>query len=187
MLSNTLWLSLININRRKFQSLIFFILALFIANSLFLINISNYFLNISNISEIKRFVYTVIFSALIINLLILIAVSIFSINQRKTEFGILRIYGAKKIDILLLSVWEILIISFAGALSGVLILIILIFVKIIYLPLFFEGVKTLKFIKLIGMGGQTIFGVILIELIITTIALLFYLKRDITDLLRGGV
>jgi len=179
MLSNTLWLSITNIRRRGFQSLIFFILSLFISNSLFLIAISNSFLNITNISEIKQFIYTITLSALIVNILILIAISVLSLNQRKTEFNIFRIYGAKKIDILLLSLWEILILSFFGSLSGVVILILLIILKIVYLPLFFMNLTTIKFIKLIGIGGQTIFGVVLIELTITTLLLLFFLKGDI--------
>ena len=101
MLSNTLWLSITNIKRRRFQSLIFFILSLFISNSLFLIAISNSFLNLTNISEIKQFINTITLSALIVNILILVAISVLSINQRKAEFSTFRIYGAKKIDILL--------------------------------------------------------------------------------------
>ncbi len=186
MIGNLIWLSLINIKRRIFGSILFFIMASFISNSLFLINISRNLLRFPDFTEMRQFFYNIIYSVLIVSIFIIAAISVFYISLRRSEYGIMRIYGARKTDILLLSVFEVFFISFTGAVAGILCILFLIYLKIIYLPYLFEGMKKLEFLQVMGIGGQTIFAVIIIETAITLILLVILLKNDINNLVRGS-
>ncbi|MBA7635120.1 hypothetical protein ES703_42721 [subsurface metagenome] len=186
MFRNIVWLSIINIKRKRLNSILYFVMAFFISLTLFLVNISNSFLRFPDFKAIQTFFYIIIFSVLFICIILLAAVSILFIRMRAQELGILRMHGAQKSDILFLSSIEILFISSAGAFAGILCVTLLIISKILYLPYFLEGIKRIELIKLIGLGGQTISGVIIIELVITIIIVSFLLKNDIPDLLGGS-
>jgi ABC-type antimicrobial peptide transport system permease subunit len=186
MIGNLLWLAFIGIKRRKFFSTILFIMAFLVACSLFLINISQRLLRFPDIEEMRQFFYVIIYSVLVFSILIIAAISTVSTLLRRTEYSILRIYGARRADLLFLSVLESFILCFFGALGGVLLIIILISLKLLYLPYFFEGVRRVGLQKLFGIGGQTIFAVVLIEACISIILLLLLLRKDIPDLERGA-
>jgi ABC-type antimicrobial peptide transport system permease subunit len=186
MFGNLLWLTLVSIKRKKLFSIILFIIALFVACSLFLINISRQLLRFPDIEEMRQFFYIIIYSVLVFSVLIIAAISTVSTLLRKTEYTILRINGARKSDLMFLSVLESSILCFFGALGGVFLIIILIYLKLLNLPYFFEGVKRVGLQKLIGMGGQTIFAVVLIEACISVILVSSLLRKDIPDLERGA-
>lgn len=187
MFGNIVWLSLTNIKRNKFRTILFFLIAFFISHALFLINISKTFLKFPEFTDVKQFFYIIIFSVLLISVFILASVSILFIKLRREELGILRIFGARKADILFLSSLEIFFVSCTGALTGILSIILMILSRVLYLPYFLEGMKSLKLIKLIGIAGQTTFSVIIIELFITLILISTLLKNDITDMSRGSI
>ena len=186
MIGNILWLSLTNIERKKLGFILIFMMTSYTSSALFLINISRTLLWLPEINEIRRLFSTVVFSLLILSILLLAVVSFAFISIRKREFGILRIWGVRKVDILFLSSLEVLLVSFAGALTGLFCIILLILFDVLYLPSFFTGIKGARLIKLIGIGGQTVFGVVLLELTISSLRLLALLKNDIQDLVRGS-
>jgi ABC-type antimicrobial peptide transport system permease subunit len=185
MIGNLLWLALVDINRKKLFSTILFIMALFVACSLFLINISRHLLRLPDVEEIRQFFYIIIYTVLVFSILIIGAISAVSTLLRRTEYTILRIFGARRADLLFLSVLESFIICFFGALGGVFLIIILISLKLLYLPYFFEGIRRIGVQKLLGLGGQTIFAVVLIAVCISFILVSSLLRKDIPDLERG--
>jgi hypothetical protein len=184
---NIVCLALINIKRKRLIFINYFVIAFFISQELFLINISTNLLRFPDFKAIQVFFYIIAFSVLFISIILLATTSTLFIRFRGQELGILRIHGVRKSDILFLSSLEIFFISLGGALAGTFCIILLILSKVLYLPYFFEGLKKLKLIKLIGLGGQTISGVVIIELIITTIIVSLLLKKDIPNLLRGSL
>ena len=184
---NIAFISLTNIYRNKFRSILFFIITLFISHSLFLVNISRSFLGLPEFTDVKEFFFIVIYSVLFISIFLLAAVSILFTKLRREELGILRIFGARKADILFLSSLEILFISISGAVTGILTILLMIYLRILYLPYFLEGMKNLKLVKLVGVAGQTVFGVVLTVLVITLILMSTLLKNDIYDLTRGSM
>ena len=186
MIGNLLWLALINLKRRKLFSIILFIMAFLVACSLFLINISQRLLRFPDIEEMRQFFYIIIYSVLVFSILIIAAISTVSTLLRRTEYSIFRIFGARRADLLSLSVIESFILCFFGALGGVFFIILLISLKLLYLPYFFESAKRFGLEKLFGIGGQTIFAVVIIEICISVILLSFLLRKDIPDLERGA-
>ena len=184
---NIAYISLTNINRNKFRSILFFIITLFISHSLFLVNISRSFLLLPEFTDVKQFFFIVIYSVLFVSVFLLAAVSILFTKLRREELGILRIFGARKSDILFLSSLEIFFISCSGAVTGILSIILMIHFRVLYLPYFLEGMKSLKLVKLIGIAGQTTFGVVIIVLVIMLILMSTLLKNDIYDLTRGSI
>ncbi|UCB45988.1 MAG: hypothetical protein JSV25_00760 [Spirochaetota bacterium] len=186
MIGNLLWLALVSIKRRKFFSTILFIMAFLVACSLFLINISQRLLRFPDIEEMRQFFYIIIYSVLVLSILIIAAISTVLALLRRTEYTILRIFGARRADLLSISVLESFILCFFGALGGVIFIFILISLKLIYLPYFFEGAKRFGLEKLIGIGGQTIFAVVILAVCISVVLLSFLLRKDIPDLERGA-
>jgi predicted lysophospholipase L1 biosynthesis ABC-type transport system permease subunit len=148
-------------------------------------NVSWNLLELPEFTDVKQFFYIISASALLLGLFLLFIVSVFFTNQRREEMGIMRIYGARKSDIMLQSSLEILFLSASGALSAIIAIILLILSRILYLPYFIEGLRSLKLIKLIGISGQTLFAVIIIEIVITASIVTNLLKKDITELSRG--
>ncbi len=186
MSGNVLWLALTNIKRKKFGSITFFVIAFFIAQSIFLLNLSKSFIRLSDLSGITEFFRLLILSTLLLGTLLLCGLSLLLINSRKQEIGILRIFGAQKIDIIVLISTEVFLLSIFGALAGHLFIILLIIFDVIYLPTFIQEIGTVELIKLIGIGGQTIFFVALIEITVSIILLSIYLRHDVKDLTRGS-
>jgi len=186
MFGNIAWLAFTNIRNKKIRSLLLFLLTFFITLSLFLVNISNSMLKLPDYRDIRQFFDVIIFSMFFLSIFLLATVSVLFILMRRNEIGILRIFGAKKVDVLLLLIFEMLYISLIGSLVAIIFLFILIFTRILYLPYFLEGLNDLRILKLIAIGGQTLFGVILMEMIITLILLSTFLKHDIPELLRGN-
>jgi ABC-type antimicrobial peptide transport system permease subunit len=186
MLGNLIWLSLINIKRRKLFSVLLFIMALLVACSLFLGNISSKLLTLPDITEFRQFFYVIIYSVLVTSILILSAVSIVSTGLRRTEYSILRIFGAQRVDIFLLAFLESFFLCFFGSLFGVLIIIILITSKAIYIPYFFVETPAVSLYQLIGIGGQAAFAAVMVEIIISAVLLFILLKKDIIDIERGS-
>jgi hypothetical protein len=127
-----------------------------------------------------------ILSTLLLSTLFLCGLSLLLINSRRQEIGILRIFGARKIDIIVLIATEVLLLSIFGALAGHLFIILLIIFDVIYIPTFIQGMGKVELIKLIGIGGQTIFLVALIEIAVSIILLSIYLRHDVKDLARGS-
>jgi len=185
MFKNNLWLALTNIKRRKIASILFFTVAFFISHSIFLLNLSRRFLMFPEISGSKQFFFAIIITFLVLCILVLGVVAVLIIKVRKQELGIFRMLGARRTDVLVVSSLEILILSLCGAILGVVSIILLIITKVLYLPFFLEGMSGTRVIRFLATGGQTIFMVVLIEMVIYTILLYFFLKRDITELLRG--
>ncbi|HUT65994.1 MAG TPA: FtsX-like permease family protein [Spirochaetota bacterium] len=186
MLGNLIWLSLINIKRRKLFSLLLFTMAFLVACSLFLGNISHKLLKLPDITEFRDFFYVIIYSVLVMSVLILAAVSAVSANLRRAEYSILRIFGAQRTDIFLLAVFESFFLCFFGALCGVLLIILLIVSKALYIPYFFEGMRQFSLHRLIGIGGQAIFAAVIIEVIVSAVLLFILLRKDILELERGA-
>jgi len=186
MLRNFIWLAITHIKRKKLSSILFFIMAFFISQSIFLISLSRTFLTMSDYKDIRQFFYTVIVAALIISILLLGALSFIFMSSRRHELGIMRIFGARKSDILLSTTLEIFFLSSGGAVLGILCTISLIFFRVLYLPNFFKETIHLKLIKLIGIGGQAVFSVILLETIFSLLMLSFLLHNDIKELVRGS-
>jgi len=185
MFRNIAWLAFINIKNKKIRSLLLFLLTFFIALSLFLVNISKTMLKLPDYRDIGQFFYVIIFSMLFLSIFLLATVSILFILMRRNEIGILRMFGARKADVLLLLTFEMLYICFTGSLVAILFLLILIFTRTIYLPYFLEGMNDLRTLKLTAIGGQTLFGVTFMEMLITVVLLSTFLKNDISELLRG--
>ncbi len=184
---NILWLAFTNIKRRKLTFLNYFILAFFVSQSLFLINISTHLLKFPDFKAIQTFFYIIASSVLLISVILLATVSILFVRLRGQELGILRLHGTRRADILFLSSLEIMATSSTGALTGIMCIILLILSKVLYLPYFLEGLRKLRLMKLIGLGGQTIFGVVIIELMVILIVISLLLKKDIPNLLRGSL
>ena len=184
---NVVWLAFINIKRRKLTFFNYFILAFFISQALFLMSISTELLRLPDFEAVQMFFYIIASSVILISVILLATISVLFIKMRGQELGILRLHGTRKSDILFLSSLEITIASCSGAVSGTMCIFFLILSKILYLPYFLEGLRSLELVKLIGLGGQTICGVILIELTVTLIFLSLLLKKDIPNLLRGSL
>jgi ABC-type lipoprotein release transport system permease subunit len=187
MLGNNLWVAATNIRRKKFGSILFFVIAFFISQSLFLISLTRSFITLSDFSDIRTFFSTVVLSVLVLSLLLLVALTLLYVNSRKRELGILRIFGARKSEILTVSCIEIILLSITGAAAGIACMVLLIKFNILYLPHFFQGMERIDTLKLIGTAGQTIFLVALIESMVSIILLSILLHRDITRLTRGSV
>lgn len=185
MFKNNLWLALTNIKRRKIASILFFAVAFFISHSVFLLNLSSKFLMFPEISGSRQFFFAIIITFLALCILVLGAVAVLLIKVRKQELGIFRMLGARRADVLVVSSLEMLILSLSGAILGVVSIILFIIFKVLYLPFFLEGMSGARTIRFIATGGQTIFMVVLIEMAVYTILLSIFLKRDITDMLRG--
>lgn len=185
MLGNLIWLSLINIKRRKLFSVLLFTMAFLVGCSLFLSNISVKLLQLPDIKELRQFFIVIIYSVFVTSVLILSAVCIVSTNLRRMEYSILRISGAKKEDIFLLAVLESFFLCFSGSLFGVLFLILLIVSKALYIPYFFKGLERFSLYRLIGIGGQAVFAAVVVEVIISAVVLIILLRKDIIDLERG--
>ncbi len=186
MFQNILWFAITNIKRRKFASLLFFAMAFFIAHSVFLMNLSSKFLRFPDFKDTRQFFFAITITSLVLCILVLVALAVLFMNLRKQELGILRMFGARRSDVLLVTAMEIFLLSMSGAALGVLSIIIMILFKAIYLPFFLYGMEGSRMIKLIATGGQTIFLVVLIEMAVYVLLLSMVLKRDITDMLRGS-
>jgi ABC-type lipoprotein release transport system permease subunit len=187
MLGNNLWLAVTNIRRKKFGSILFFVIAFFISQSLFLISLTRSFITLSDFSDIRTFFSTIVLSVLVLSILLLIALTLLYMNSRKRELGILRIFGARKSEILTVACLEIVLLSITGATAGIACMVLLIKINVLYLPYFFQGMEHIDTLKLVGMAGQTIFLVVLIEVAVSIILLAILLHRDITRLTRGSV
>jgi predicted lysophospholipase L1 biosynthesis ABC-type transport system permease subunit len=181
MLGNNLWLALTNIKRKKFGSILFFAIAFFISQSIFFISISRSFIVLSDLSEIREFFNTIIVSVLVLSILLLVALTLLYMNSRRREFGILRIFGARKSEIMLVMCLEVLVLSITGAACGLACMLLLIKANVLYLPYFFHD-----FTQLIGIAGRTVFTVVLIEVIVSIIMLAALLHNDISKLARGS-
>lgn len=186
MLGNNLWLAVTNIRRKKFGSILFFVIAFFISQSLFLISLTRSFITLSDFSDIRTFFSTIVLSVLVLSILLLIALTLLYMNSRRRELGILRIFGARKSEILTVACLEIVLLSITGAASGIACMVFLIKINVLYLPHFFQGMERIDTLKLIGVAGQTIFLVALIEVAVSIILLAILLHRDITRLTRGS-
>ena len=99
----------------------------------------------------------------------------------------MRIFGARKSEILSAACLEIVLLSITGAAAGVACMVFLIKTNILYLPHFFQGMGRIDTLKLVGIAGQTIFLVALIEVIVSMFLLAILLQKDITRLTRGSV
>jgi ABC-type antimicrobial peptide transport system permease subunit len=183
---HVLWLALTNIKRKKFGSITFFVTAFLIAQSIFLLNLSKSFLRLSDLTGITEFFSLLILSTLLLGVLFLCGFSLLLLNFRRQEIGILRTFGARKIDIIVLISTEVFLLSIFGALAGHLFIILLIVFDFIYLPTFIQGMGNVELIKLIGIGGQTIFLVALIEVAVSMVLLSIYLRHDVKNLTRGS-
>jgi ABC-type antimicrobial peptide transport system permease subunit len=137
------------------------------------------------ISGSRQFFFAIIITFLALCILVLGAVAVLLIKVRKQELGIFRMLGARRADVLVVSSLEMLILSLSGAILGVVSIILFIIFKVLYLPFFLEGMSGARTIRFIATGGQTIFMVVLIEMAVYTILLSIFLKRDITEMLRG--
>lgn len=186
MLGNNLWLAVTNIRRKKFGSILFFVIAFVISQSLFLISLTRSFITLSDFSDIRTFFSTIVLSVLVLSILLLIALTLLYMNSRRRELGILRIFGARKSEILTVACLEIVLLSITGAASGIACMVVLIKINVLYLPHFFQGMERIDTLKLIGVAGQTIFLVVLIEAVVSIILLAILLHRDITRLTRGS-
>jgi hypothetical protein len=187
MFFNVVWLAVTNIKRRKLPFVNFFLIAFFISQALFLMSISTHLLRSPDFTAVQSFFYIIGTSVLLISIILLGTVSILFVKMRGRELCILRLQGTRKSDILFLSSLEISITACAGAVAGTLVILMLILSKVLYLPYFLEGLKTLRLVRLIGLGGQAICGVVLIELVVTVVTLALLLKRDIPHLLRQSL
>jgi hypothetical protein len=58
--------------------------------------------------------------------------------------------------------------------------------NILYLPHFFQGMQRIDRVRLLGIAGQTVFLVVLIEVIVSIIMLSALLRNDISKLARGS-
>ena len=119
MFENVVWLALTNIRRKKTGSVLFFAMAFFIAHSVFLIKLSNAYLSLPSFDDIRTFFQTVTISALVLCILLLCGLAFIFIKTRSREMGIMRMYGARVSDLLLLMTLEIFFISFAGGFFGI--------------------------------------------------------------------
>ena len=187
MLGNNFWLAATNIKRKKFSSILFFVIAFFISQSLLLINLTRSFIRLSDFSDIRTFFSTIVLSVLVLSILLLVALTLLHMNSRKRELGIMRIFGARKSEILTVACLEVALLSITGAAAGIVCTILLIKTNVLYLPYFFEGMGRIDTVKLVGIAGQTIFLVALIEVLVTMILLSILLYKDITRLTRGSV
>jgi len=187
MLGNSFWLAATNIRRKKFSSILFFVIAFFISQSLFLISLTRSFIRLSDFSDIRTFFSTVVLSVLVLSILLLIALTLLHMNSRKRELGIMRIFGARKSEILTIACLEIVLLSITGAAAGIACMVLLIKTNMLYLPHFFQGMARIDTFKLIGIAGQTIFLVALIEVLVSMLLLAILLHKDITRLTRGSV
>jgi ABC-type antimicrobial peptide transport system permease subunit len=185
MFLNMIWLSLVNIKRRKLFSALLFTMAFLVACSLFLANLTHKLLSLPDITEFRQFFYTVLYSFLIASALILAAISAVSTNLRRGEYAILRIFGVQRSDIFLLAVFESFFLCVFGAVSGVLLVVLLILTKALYIPYFFEGIRRISLYRLIGIGGQAVLLSVLIEVVVSSILLFLILRKDILELERG--
>jgi ABC-type lipoprotein release transport system permease subunit len=187
MFGNILWISLINIKRRKAYSITYGTLAFFISQTFFLVNISREFLRLSDVPAINTFFYVTVFSVLIVCVLLIPTFTILYVSMREKEFGILRIFGAKKSEVLFMASVEMFIISGIGAVAGVLCVIILIYTNIIYLPYFLAHIWKLELVRFFALAGQAVSGVVCIELAFTVFVTSLRMKRTISGLLRGSI
>jgi len=187
MFGNILWISLVNIKRKKSYSITYGALAFFISQTFFLVNISRELLRLSDMSAINTFFYVTIFSILIVSVLLIPMFTLLYVSMREKEFGILRIFGAKKSEVLFMASVEILIISCIGAVAGVLCVIILIYTNIIYLPYFLAHIQRFELVRFTALAGQAVSGVVCIELAFTVFVTSLRMKRNISGLLRGSV
>ena len=187
MMGNNLWLAFTNIRRKKFGSILFFVIAFFISQSLFLIGLTRSFITLSDFSDIRTFFSTIVLSVLVLSILLLIGLTLLYMNSRRRELGILRIFGARKSEILNVACLEIFLLSITGAAIGIACMILLIKINVLYLPYFFQGIAGISMMKLVGVAGQTVFMVVLIEVVVSIILLSILLHRDITKLTRGSV
>ncbi len=185
MFKNITWLALTNIRRKKTGSVLFFIIAFFISHSLFLIRLSNVYLSLPSFEDIRSFFYAVTISALILCILLLCGLAFLFIKTRSREMGIMRMYGARISDLLFLNTLEVFIISFAGGFFGIFTIILLISARALYIPYFFKNMELPAVLKLIGLGGQTLFLVVIVEVAVSLVLLVFLLLKDIRDLARG--
>jgi ABC-type antimicrobial peptide transport system permease subunit len=185
MFLNIIWLSLVNIKRRPLFCVLLFTMAFLAACSLFLANLTHKLLSLPDTSEFRQFFYTVLYSVLVASALMLSAVSAVSTNLRREEYAILRIFGAQRSDIFLLAVFESFFLCFFGAISGILLVVLLILTKVLYIPYFFEGIKRVSLYRLIGIGGQAVLLSVLIEVVVSAVLLFLILRKDILELGRG--
>jgi predicted lysophospholipase L1 biosynthesis ABC-type transport system permease subunit len=186
MTGNNLWLALTNIKRKKFGSILFYSIAFFISQSLFFISISRHFIVISDLNEIRDFFSTIIVSVLVLSILLLVALTLLYMNSRRRELVILRIFGARKSEIMVVTCLEVLMLSLSGAGCGLACMLLLIKMNILYLPHFFQGMQRIDRVRLLGIAGQTVFLVVLIEVIVSIIMLSALLRNDISKLARGS-
>ncbi len=183
---NILWLALTNIKRKRVSSLLYFILAFVISQSLFLVLLSAVFLRLPEFNDIKRLFYTVTVAVIILSMLILGVLSYLFLNTRRKELGILRICGVRKADLLMSAALEIFFISLAGAISGIICVVCIIFFRVIYLPLFFQNLTYSKLSLFAGISGQTVFAVVILEVTYSLILISLILRKDINGLVRGS-
>ncbi len=183
---NILWLALTNIRRKRVSSLLYFILAFVISQSLFLVSLSTAFLRIPEFNNIKKLFYTVTITFIILSVLILGVLSYLFLNTRRKELGILRICGVRKSDLLMSAALEIFFISLAGAVSGIICVVCIVLFKVIYLPLFFQNLTYPRLLMLVGISGQTVFAVVILEVTYSLILISLLLRNDINGLVRGS-
>lgn len=186
MLWNIIWLSYTGIRRKKTDSILYFIMAFFISQSLFLVRVSSVFIQLPENETMNNFFFIIIYSVLILCIILLTTVTVLFTHMHGPEYCILRLYGVRKSDILFISSLKIFTLSCGGALAGVFFIILMIKTKVLYLPYFFESMRKLELIKIVGFGGQTVSVVIIIELIVTVTVISLHLRKDIPQLLRGS-
>ncbi len=186
MLWNIIWLSFTGIRRKKPDSILYFIMAFFISQSLFLVRLSSIFIQLPENETMNNFFFIIIYSVIILCIVLLTVVTVLFTHIHGAEYCVLRIYGVRRSDIIFISSLEIFALSCVGALTGTFCIILMIKTKVLYLPYFFESMRKLELIKIIGIGGQAVSGVIIIMLIITVIVVSLRLRKDIPQLLRGS-
>jgi hypothetical protein len=183
-LGNIFWFALTNIKRKRLSSLIYFILAFIISQSLFLFFLSVEFFRLPAFSDIKNLFFTIILSILFFSVLASWVFSYLFLHTRRRELGILRICGIRKADVLMAVSLEICIVTFFGAIAGIICIMCSILFKIIYLPFFIENLTQSK-LMLTGISGQTIFAVMLLEIFFSLVLISLLLRHDINRLVRG--
>jgi len=179
---NILWLAITNIRRKRVSSLLYFILAFVISQSLFLVSLSVVFLRLPEFNDIKRMFYTITFAVIVLIVLILGALSYLFLNIRRKELGILRMCGVRKSDLLMSAAIEIFFISLTGAVSGIICIVCIVLFKVLYLPFFFQNLIHSNLLILIGISGQTIFAVVILEITCSLVLISLILSKDIGKL-----
>lgn len=185
MLINIFWIALTNIKRNKHSTILYFLMYLILTTGIFSSLLSISIVKLPPIGPLKDFFYSITILILLVSISVLFGLSYINIIHRKTEIAIYRIFGIRKSDLFFMLSLEGLMISTAGALTGITLTLTALFGA---QSVLIDMIKSIyeSYIKIILFSAlRALFTVMVINILITITVFALNSKKEMEKLLRG--